>query len=359
MSDYDRIGKEIMFVTKVVRDKGLGAGIAVLSAIVQTPRGEKKSKIKEKQEQTLFVKTNEYNGFPKMYDEEGAEFVVAFIDGEIKGKFAEHLSKVAKDAKDASMDYALVRLEKGFLVDNQGYLISNVTNAGNQRRVQEQIISTNDGICMEVVKGRIEGGTRNGKQFTTEGTDQIKAMYENGAKAKGLTLLGKVADNLTNLFDAAQFILDLGKGTRSFSIMPGITPLTGAIAAVGMLGDMEWRKLDLAMDKERLHSLEVAKLDGLKGVRDFVDQDIKMVRGSKALFGNPLDNGEFAYYLRGVSIKTADKLLAGDIKSIKDLNDSFIEESQFMEVVLLLKKVGHPDFVETIYIVEEFYTLKK
>jgi len=357
MSDFDSIGREILILTKIAKDYGGAAAICTLIARVKAPRGERISKIKEKQEQTLFVKPNGYNGFPKIYDEEGAEFVVTFVDSYIKGKITK---KVAEFVKEANMQYALTRLEKGFLVDNQGYLISNITKAGNQRRVKEQIISTNDGVCMKVVKRRIEGGTRNGVQFTTGGIDPIKAMSENGAKANGLTLLGKAADNMTNLFAAAQFILDLGNDKRSFSIMPGITPFTAAIAAVGMLGDIEWRKLDQAIDQSRLNRLEEAKKDGLKEVVDFVNNDIKMTRGPAAILGNPIEEGKFAFYLIEITEDTASNLLANKFETLDDMLDFDLKiENKKKNTVILVKKVGHPDFVKTIYIVEEYYILKK
>lgn len=358
------------------------SGVIGLVATFQQGNNTKEVRVEKKKEQTLFVKPNGYNNFPQILDENGEEFVVTFIEGavttddikeaqsdddeEVKALatyFAglakdKSLEKIAKYAKEANMKLALVKLQKGYMIDTMGVIYTNVTTKGTQRKIIKEFIYTNEGLKIEVLKGRNFGGVRQGTTYSTKGIDQIKAMSRYGFKAKAWTMLSKISGNLTNLFDAAQLVLDLGNDKRSFSSIPGFSPLSAGVAALGMIGDVEWGKLDQDINELRVQELERRKKQGLFMLRDFINKDVNAVGRSKAQFGYPLDEGEFTYYLRGITKDTASKLLAGEFKTIHELFLLF-DDRISPEVVILLKKVGHPDFVETIYIIETFYILEK
>jgi len=357
-------------------------GVTGLVASFQHGNRTKEVRVEKQIAQTLFVKSNGYNNFPQILDEYGEDFVVTFIDGAITSDdvkeaqadndqdvkaLAAHfaglaksksLEKIAKYAKEANMKLALVKLEKGYMIDNMGVIYTNITTKGTQRKIIKEFIYTNEGLKIEVLKGRNFGGVREGASYSTKPMDQIKAMSRYGFKAKAWTILSKTSKNLTNLFDAAQLVLDLGNDNRSFSSIPGFSPLAAGVAALGMIGDVEWGKLDQDIDKLILQEIENNKKEGLAKIKSVVNKYVNKLGRSKAQFGVPLDPGEFVYYLRGISKDTASKLLTGELKTIEDLFLLF-DDGISPEVVILLKKVGHPDFVDTIYIIETFYIIKK
>lgn len=300
----------------------------------------------------LYIKPSKINpDFPEFYDSDGSLLVVAKIS-EVEWKDVDSSennndecidigqSEIYKTLygkilqpiiKDKIQNLALVKLSSGYMVDNNGYIYTDVTSNGTKRKIYFKEIYTTDGMLIGSFQGKnfsLPNGT------TTVGIDQYRFFSQHGMRAKTLGFLSQ-ASGIWDIFSFID-ILKMGLDDEKESLP---IPFSGA-DVIGMLAQVKSQEFDEIYEQYQNDELNKAKINGLNAVN-------KWIRSPAA---------ENKYDLLEISHITAGKALLGEFKTLTDLimfDDSLTESEK--DIFILLKVKLDPITDSEIFVIETFF----
>lgn len=294
--------------------------------------------------QDLFVELNSYNKFPELYDETGCQLVVASIIDTLQDS-----GIIENTAKNMQEQLVLVKLEKGYMVDNTGKIYSHTTAKGGVREVSKTVISTNEGKVLEVFKGKNFGGVRNGGVFTTKGIDPVSFLAKNGVKGKALGVLRRTG-TIMDIFNIADFMRDAHAGEASLSSLPMI----GSV--IGLIVDQQIEEMREVMENWRQEELSKAKKEGLAAVKKLVNDWRYWNGAARKNDMSELKSGEIAYRLFEITPDTASQILQGNFREFGRMLEYNISESKGMETITILVEIRGIKHDGNMYIIKTFFS---
>ncbi|QKX05100.1 hypothetical protein HN014_09270 [Aquimarina sp. TRL1] len=290
-------------------------------------------------DRTLYIKTPvggydlpefiSYEGEPMLLMELGKGMLESNLKdkalGIIEEKAAEQIKKIA-----------FTKLNKGYLVDNNGKLYT------NERLVYKyHELYTNSGEVFEnVERAKNFGFKHQGKPLTTtKGISQYDYFAKNGKRVTVLRML----TNVGNAFNVFSFLKAAEQDIDPTAPLPlDFGPLSPIADLTGVLAQEMKADLDEIQEEIVQQELLAAKLQGLEAVK-------KCVRS----YDHTTD---YQWELIDISDQTANKLLKGEFKTFKELRafDAKIESFERPIKILYRNMENKEDqiiqVIETIFL---------
>lgn len=301
------------------------------------------------------VGSNDGFRLPELYDMGGKELVYVIITG---------VHDLAEDSvKDWANKHiyrtALVKLEKGNMIDNRGKLHTGTTARGTQRVLSTRTVFTNEGLKIQTVQGRnftIPNGP------TTQGISQIDYFANYGSKVKFIGLL-KQTGTIINAFEFTKILssslkpLDRSK-PLSIPFATGqplvdIAVNTG-LAILGMVTQVHFSEVEEVLEMDRRYRLEEAKIQGLQAVQKLV-AEWKYWNGVEAARTGILPKGKIEYQIMGISNQTSSKILQGELRTFEELEKNMERSNPNPEVTILYRKENDTIKGGYKYTIEAFF----
>lgn len=294
----------------------------------------------------LYIKPSSLdNKFPEMYSKEGEYILPVIIQPCLIEKMEDQVSNVIEKGQ---AKYALARLAKGHMVDNQGVIhkIGESRYVSRARIVEEMTISTNEGLILKTTRSKdlIYSVRESGERVvhTSKGIDQY-GFWINDSKAKIFHIDGLIRNtgNLLDLFDLTKFGTDLDHG----SPLPAIGAATGIGMLVDVLGIVAYERFDeieaeiqQAYDTQRATVLTNAKAQGLDKVKRLLVLEDK------------------EYDLLDINKEIASRIQEGKYDTIENIiEDANLIEPENLNITILYRRIKHPLSSENIVILETFF----
>lgn len=270
----------------------------------------------------LYIKPSEVDPlFPEMYSFAGELIAPGFMSA----------TSVANQSADKWADkllnrMVLMKLKKGYLMTSNGTVYQ-------RKSVTPQTYEKFDGTSIKVEQGRNLGfRTRQGDKLvkvTSKGVNQYEAFSRIQAEKIGVKAV-KALKHVGSVFDLSS-ILSFGMNGRG----DDLPPLPGILSPLNLTLEQYLESVDEFMEGSALESLERAKMDGVQAVEKFVWS----AEGKK-----------YKFRMSEVSVDVATQLRMGEIRKMKEL-----EDSSSSEVRVLYRQKQHPITGLSIYIVETIF----
>ncbi len=291
-------------------------------------------------DRTLYIKTPSFNhNLPEFFSNNGDPMILMeFGKGFGKGKIKEKILDVATQQAEKSIrKIAFTKLEKGFMVDNNGKVYK------GKRLVHEyKKIYDNSGELFENVKKGKDFGYKHANKplVTTKGISQYDYFSKSGKRVTFLGMvknIGKVFD-LFDLFSAASKDLDMSE-----PIPLDFGPLSPIVGLIGVLAQEQRAESDQFLLEDMQLEVDEAKLMGLEATRSAINS-----------WYHELNTWE----LLPVSNNTANKLLQNEFDTFDELEKfsrSDVEDTGFYNIEILYRKVENTNKEKYIYIIETIF----
>ncbi|MCC8171285.1 MAG: hypothetical protein LIP00_05750, partial [Parabacteroides sp.] len=295
-------------------------------------------------ERTLYVQPLQVEkNFPEIYSSDGSQMAVMLIEQvglyirDQSGKYIE------KFISDKQLEIVLAKLEKGYLVDSNGKVHSNITQSGNQRRIISSELYASDGsdfIRLNENKTKIlykRGANFGNAHTTTKGVNQFEFFSRTNKKVQ---MLGAIKNNggaLVAAYDLAKGLQDVQSGNTEGlmdQMLVGFGSVISASAGFGIgvltaIGNEHWEKREKEYDSDTMqyHTklLNQAKQQGLNAVKKWLSKNSAPVKGVK-------------YDLMPISYETAANIWQGKVKTWEEIELSTDEDS----IYILYRKQNDP-----------------
>ena len=304
---------------------------------------------------TLYVVgSNDSFRLPELYNMNGAELVYTVIEG---------VHDLAEDSIKAFADkhinrIALVKLEKGNMIDNRRKVHTDITARGTQRIVSARTCFTNEGVEIRTVQGRnftLPDGT------TTKGISQIDYFANYGSKVKLIRLL-KHTGTIVNAFEFSNILLSAFKPldhSKPLSI-PIVTgnPLVDIAANVilnifGMQVHVFCAEIDETLEMQKRKELEEAKKQGIESVGQLVKRWIAS-RWATTINGD-LKPNRVEYNIMGISNETASKIIQGKVTKFQEEVYSIEISNKNPDIQILYRREKDPFKESERFVIETFF----
>jgi len=229
---------------------------------------------------------------------------------------------------------ALVKLEKGYMVDNMG----KVYKGKRLIREYKKMYSNSGQLFENVKKGKNFGYNHGNGLVTTKGVSQYDYFSKTGKRVKALGLLKKVG-SVFDVFDLVKFTMD-----ESDTSMPSgmFGPLAPLAELAGVLVQEQIAETDMWLEDIVQLEVDEAKLKGLEATRKAIN--------------SWNHNKEFKWDLLPISKETANKLLAGEFNTFEELYEFNIEKDlSGNPPQLLYREILNNNRNEYIYVIETIF----
>ncbi|WP_422090694.1 hypothetical protein [Tenacibaculum ovolyticum] len=266
------------------------------------------------------------------------------VKDKIKTKVKENISNAIKkynnDINKKVTTIALVKLNKGHLIDRSGKLN---TKPKNVYKYTEKVFNKE-----VTVKRAVSKTTNQAHYFATNGK---KVEVLNAMRINPIMSIDDAEETLGNLFDLVSFsMMSLEEITsKPFSspsfLLKHFLP-KNAVLGIGLWVDflgyvalLEHNKQEAMVDEIMQNKLERAKNEGLEAVRAH------------------LNKYETDYHLERISNKTLSKLLIGEFKTFEDLNEfNLNKDLSGSNPEILYRSIYEKEKGEHHYIIETIFT---
>jgi hypothetical protein len=330
---------------------------------ITSPQCRNSATIEVVRENRLIIRPSSLNnGLPDIYTMDGGQIILlaasTLTDDAVIDAMIENTSRVIERAfRNQSHEYALGKLEQGYLVDNTGKTHTGTTRRG-ARKLEEVEFITRDGSYVQTRQGYdiVSKGHR-GQTITTKGINQYEYFHTQHQNANRHNRPGRTTVRILrtlSLFGNTLSALEVFSMSAGFDhTKPLPMPFIPGADVLGMMAYDKFREMDRLMDEwaedERQRILSEAKIEGVEKVREVVES-----RGRNHLFFDR--EGRSIYDLLPITSEIAAQIMNEEFKCISEVREAVSKTNPSeQDTEILFRETVHPANGRRVTIIEAFF----